>query len=202
MNITYINESGHKEALMGMAYSYGLTAAYNSPVHLPDDIVKRIIERAKKLAHKDGGHNKFLESITVWITVEASLKVWKQFDTYRVGMTKQSESTMHTILKKPLTYGNFEIHREALPFYARVAFDIYLKAMNKLIKDKKFKEVTDFLPSAFIQKRIICTNYKTLRNIYQQRKNHKLTEWRWFCEQLRDKLEHPEFLEKDLDKES
>jgi hypothetical protein len=200
MNILYIRESGYSEAIMGMAYSHGLTSPYDDPFDIPMDIYDKIEARAARLATMDGGHNKFLESIQVWITIEASLKVWKQFDTYRVGMTKQSESTMHTILKKPLTMDNFHIHYDALPLYAKIAYKVYLKAMNRLIKDKKFSEVTDLLPSGFIQKRQICTNYKVLRNIYQQRKNHKLIEWKLFCKELYDKLEHPEFLEKDLDK--
>lgn len=37
------------------------------------------------------------------------------------------------------------------------------------------------LPSSYNQTRNVMMNYEVLANIYRQRKNHKLDEWREFC---------------------
>lgn len=54
---------------------------------------------------------------------------------------------------------------------------LYLKT-----KDKKYWwQMIQLLPSSFNQKRTIDLNYEVLHTIYEQRKNHKLYEWREFC---------------------
>jgi len=61
----------------------------------------------KKLYNKDGGHNKFLEMIYVWLDVIAPRYWWQEADTYRIS-TKQSASTMHTLHKEEFTQNNFQ----------------------------------------------------------------------------------------------
>ena len=98
--------SNIKYALLGIGLSHGLVdmdvfeilAEANK-----DHIMTRLENVSKKLYNKDGGHNKFLESINVTISIKAPRYWWQEFDTYRVGMTKQSESTIHTIMKSKLT---------------------------------------------------------------------------------------------------
>ena len=69
-----------------------------------------------------------------------------------------------------------------------------LNLLNLDIANGRLEEVKNELPEGFLQRRIMVTNYKALRNIYQQRKNHKLPEWRLFCETLARNLNHPYFL--------
>jgi len=164
-----LNESGYEESL------YGLSLSYNST---PSPRV------AQNLAFKGGGHNKFLESIVVWLEVAAPRYWWSQFDTYRVGTTKQSESTMHTLMKSPLTADNFEgsIKPE------------FLDILNELRVAGEFVLLKQHLPESFIQLRVVCTNYKVLQNIIQQRSSHKLQEWQHFISDIRHGVEHPRFL--------
>ena len=56
-------------------------------------------EISEKLHDKDEGHNKFLESIIIWAEVTAPRYWWQEADTYRLS-TKQSESTMHTLIEE------------------------------------------------------------------------------------------------------
>ena len=107
-------------------------------------------------------------------------------------MTKQSESTIHTITKRPLTVDDFE---------AGVIDLGYLAKINSVIDTGDMYRVKQMLPEGFLQRRTICTNYKSLRNMYYQRKNHRLPEWHIFCDALRNGLEHFELIENYSDEE-
>ncbi len=146
----------------------GLALSYNQPVD-------KMVNVAHRLAHKGKGHNKFLESITVYQDITAARDWWSQFDTYRVGMTKQSESTMHTLAKSPLKQSSFAL---------RIKED-YLEYLNNLIETKApVDKIKKALPESFLQRRIVCTNYMTLQNIASQRHNHKLGEWGCYCRHI------------------
>jgi hypothetical protein len=119
----------------------------------------------------------------VWLDIEAPRYWWQQFDTYRIGVTKQSESTMHTILRTRLYPMHFETK---IP-------EVVLNELNEAIENKEFEYAKGMLPESFLQRRIVCTNYKTLRHIVKQRRNHKLYEWQLFINSLND-LQHSEFV--------
>jgi len=172
MKLYDIEVHGLDRAMIGLARSYN-----QSPEVMPDVAIK--------LGPKDLGHNKFLESIVVWFELEAPRFFWSEFDTYRVGMTKQSDSTMHTLKRQPLTQENFE--------YPIISS--YLKSLNGMIsEDFKIEKLKNALPDGFIQGRSICTNYKVLRHIILQRYNHKLPQWRYFCKKILWNVPHKEYL--------
>ena len=56
--------------------------------------------------------------------------------------------------------------------------------------DKKAKELwrqmIQLLPSSYNQKRTIMLNYEVLANMYKSRRNHKLDEWRDFCDWINE----------------
>lgn len=163
MKVTIIEEHGFESAMKGLARSFN-----QDPSKMP--------KVALNLSPKDLGHNKFLESIVVWIDIDAPRFWWSEFDTYRVGMTKQSDSTMHTLKRQPLTQENFEYKID----------ELYLNHLNKMIDaNLEIDIIKNALPDGFIQGRTICTNYKVLRNIILQRRNHKLPQWRFFCNEMK-----------------
>lgn len=183
MKVRVIKESGYVEAIFGITLSYH--AAFIEAAKV-----------AKRLASKDGGHNKFLESIAVWIDLEAPRYFWQQFDTYRVGMTKQSESTEHTILKRELTIFDFEEEDDVYPELVRhINIDILEAQRIPERRNTILRRVKANLPESFLQRRILTTNYKTLRNIFRQRLYHKLPLWQKFIYDTYEGLEHPEFVE-------
>jgi len=181
MDIKILKECGYEEAMLGLSLSH------NQPV-------SRMPGIAAKLSSKDGGHNKFLESIYVWLDINAPRFWWQEADTYRLS-TKQSESTMHTINKGYITQDDFEYK----------VGNLTVSILNSLIKNlnttsipsektELFLEIKNRLPEGFLQRRIWVMNYKCLRNIYQQRKNHKLIQWEIFCNKIKMQLEHPSYI--------
>lgn len=180
MKVNVIGEFGYEQAMLGISLSWASN-------------VERSKEIAPNLAHKQGGHNKFLEMIYLWVDVTLPRGVWQEADTYRLS-TKQSASTMHTITKRSLTQQDFE----------RPIFQPTLDHINFLIKkysetkDKQiFLDLKNELPEGFLQRRIWCFSYKTFQNIYHQRINHKLPYWKIFLETVLKQIEHPEFIVKD-----
>ncbi len=184
MQVEVLNESGYIEGLRGMAYSFKDRA---SDV---DDWWVGAYDRAEKraplLAPKDGGHNKFLESIVVWIDVEACRAFWSEFDTYRVGTTKQSESTMHTLSKRPPMEDDFE---KGTPLEV---IDAFREVWDRVKGDITLLKLA--LPEGFLQRRLVCTNYKVLRNIIAQRTGHRLKFWQQFIDDVIAQVDHPELL--------
>jgi len=171
MKIIVLKEEGYNEALLGLSLSYFITK-------------EKAEQIALKLYNKSGGHNKFLESIQVWLDVTAPRYWWQEADTYRVGTSKQSASTMHTLMKRPLIGSDFE---GDVP-------DAILEYLNTLIHDKRFDMVKNLLPEGFLQRRIWNLNYAGIRNIIQQRKNHRLFEWSLFCQFLHQNLQYKCFI--------
>ncbi len=168
MQVKILKEAGNSEALLGIGLSYNVEGTQS---------------RADKLAPKDGGHNKFLESVVLWIDITAPRYWWCQFDTYRVGVSKQSESTMHTLGKKEFEQSDFE---SPIP-------GILLNILNTAPQ----AELKTILPESFLQRRIVCLNYKVLRHIFRQRLTHKLPQWQEFIWKIYDNCNHPNYL-KDI----
>ena len=179
MMIELINDAGMEEALLGLGLSYGLTSdisAYEYYRRLgcidseEDELLGRLRKVAKSLAKKDGGHNCFLEQIVLWLDIKAPRYWWQQFDRYKVGTARLSESTMHTIGKRDLTPDDFENGAE-IP-------DEYFTFINRLDRLNR----KSFLLESFLQRRICLISMKALKNMYFQRRSHALSEWQTFCD--------------------
>ncbi len=178
MEIKILRESGYEEALVGLSLSFN-----QDPAGMP--------AVAQRLAFKGDGHNKFLESIVAWMDVRAPRYFWQQLDTYRVGVSKQSESTMHTMTRSRLTQGHFE---HPLP-------EDLLRHLNELISSDDWQGVKSVLPESFLQRRILCINYMALQRMIRQRSSHRLPEWSQFIAETLSAVEHPELLDPDYEKE-
>lgn len=178
MKIKFISTYGSTEAMIGLSFSF------KAPI-------ERMRGVAKKLCASDPngstGETKFLEMIVSYWEITAPRYWWQEFDTYRVGVTRQSASTMHTIMKRHLTLEDFDADGQT------DSLQKVIDIINEKIDYKDFMAVKRLLPESFLQKRIVMINAKAARHIYGQRKNHKLEEWRLFCSALKD-----EFLNKIL----
>ncbi len=165
------------------------------------------LKLAKKLCKAGSSHAKFRRMIVVYIDICAPLYWWKEFDTYKVGTVANSCSTMHTIDDKPFELLDFSCEKlidkvqnliendpesfniEMQESYSVDAMKVVIEALNhyrKLYietKDKKYWwQLIQLLPSSFMQQRTVMLNYETLAKIYQERVNHKLDEWKIFCD--------------------
>lgn len=147
----------------------------------------------QRLAKAGTDHRKFMRMMPVMVRITAPLYWWKEFDTYKVGTVANSCSTMHKIQAKEFTLNDFSCEHLIYDFCAKNELDSELgfniKMLNKYrtkyleTKDKKYWwQMIQLLPSSYNQTRNVMLNYEVLYNIYHARKNHKLDEWRDFCE--------------------
>lgn len=146
-------------------------------------------------------HGKWARQVFVSMDITAPLYWWKELDTYKVGTTANSQSTMHKLASTPITIDCFETDDivEDLTFNGctpvSVAWEDLInacealrKAYNETKDIRYWKELVRILPEGWLQTRTWTANYAVLRAIYHQRKNHKLTEWKTFLTELIDNL--------------
>ena len=137
-------------------------------------------------------HAKFLRQIQVWLEITAPRYWWIEFDTYKVGTTCNSESTMHRIMAKCFTRDDFEWDEMNNEDYIQNTLDYLNDLRDKYLdsdKDKTiWKELIIALPQSYKQKRVVCLSYAVLRRIYFQRKGHKLVEWHTFIDSILEQL--------------
>ena len=147
----------------------------------------------KQLVKAGTDHRKFMRFITVTCDITAPLYWWKEYSTYKVGTVANSCSTMHMVHKKEFTLDDFShehlFNGEDKGTAFLKDFEYTLAALNTArdlylqTKDKKYWwQMIQLLPSSYNQRRTVLLNYEVLMNMYHARKNHKLDEWRTFCE--------------------
>ena len=164
-----------------------------------DTLGENDLALAKKLSKSGTDHRKFLRMINVTADITAPLYWLKEFDTYKIGTTANSCSTMHKIADKEFTLEDFSTEHLQGPGIANLKSTInllnyYRDLFNKTIEhdridgldgDKIKKDwwwqMIQLLPSSYNQKRTVQLNYEVLLNMYYARKYHKLDEWRAFC---------------------
>lgn len=143
-----------------------------------------------RLAKAGPEHAKYRRMIVVYADVTAPLYWWKEYDTFKVGTVANSCSTMHKITAKQFDLQDFS--HEHLTIASSVALQEVIYHLNywrakydaaetEEIKKECWWQIIQMLPSSYNQKRTIMLNYEVLSNIYRQRKDHKLDEWRTFC---------------------
>lgn len=132
-------------------------------------------------------HRKFLRQIFISVDITAPLYWWKEFDTYKVGTTANSCSTMHKIQAKRFTVDDFSC--EHMTRYASTLMMDVIDELNENrerfieTKDKEFWwNMIQLLPSSYNQKRTVTMTYENLLNMLEYRRGHKLDEWRQFCD--------------------
>ena len=112
--------------------------------------------------------------------------IGKEFDTYKIGTTANSTSTMHTLNKQPITedcfeHDDFNNHERVLTgeIWAKLIADLEeLRQLYNSSKDKQvWKALIRLLPESWLQTRTFTANYEVIYNMVHQRYNHKLNEW-------------------------
>ena len=177
-------------------------------------IGKNDLDLAQRMIKAGSPNDKFLRQIFVSVDITAPLYWWKEMDTYKVGTTANSTSTMHKLASTPITLDCFEIDDydpdlEVVPseselsedketFSYSFGYDVE-EVANSIIedlerlrqkyletKDKRYwKELIRWLPEGWKQTRTWTADYAVLRNIIRWRQGHKLTEWHQFIDWCR-----------------
>ena len=159
-------------------------------------------------------HRKYLRQIFVSMDITAPFYLWKDLNTYKIGVTSNSCSTMHKLTSKPITLDDFSIDNtefiddeededSSKVFFLSVVTHCetyrqkYLTYKQKAkLNPKKAKhynscakrywrKLVQLLPSSYNQKRTITMNYENVFNIIRQRQDHKLSEFHTLCDVLK-----------------
>lgn len=154
------------------------------------EVGKNDLDLMTRLRNAGTDHRKFMRMITVYMDITAPLYWWKEFDTYKVGTVANSCSTMHKIADKEFTPEDFSAEHLRTSYKTSLSFTIEnlnIARFNYLqSKDKEdWWQMIQLLPSSYNQRRTVMLNYEVLANIYKSRKNHRLDEWRDFCETIK-----------------
>lgn len=147
---------------------------------------------AQRMIKAGDSDSKFMRQILVCMDIDAPLYWWKEADTYKVATVANSCSTMHKLSSTPITRECFSFD-ETNDTGITMAQDNIVKNCEELRQRyNETKDVTiwraliQLLPGAWNQKRTWTANYATLRNIYFQRRNHRLSEWHDFCHMIEE----------------
>lgn len=150
-----------------------------------------ITKTAEKLAScKTGtGHDNFLNGIIVQFDLTFTVKAWTEAERYHFFDFISSQSTMHRIAK-------FNLDKAYIKYVDKRIIEIMKELVEKYNKTNSPEDYLNLLysnPCGFELTAGMTTNYRQLKTIYQQRFNHRLPEWREFCEWVKG-LPHSEWI--------
>lgn len=209
MKFEHTDVWGFEHALRGMRNPKNSWNRSDSKTYIDEDgnaryeIGPNDLKLATALVKGGSPHRKFLRQIFVSVDITAPLFWWKEFDTYMVGVVKDSTSTMHKLSSTEIELSCFETDdyvpelvvddEEILNGQApwKIGeFNEYLLAHLEQIRklylktgDKRYwKELIRWLPDGWLQTRTVTMSYENILNMLIWRNSHKLTEWReGFC---------------------
>lgn len=166
------------------------------------EVTEKDVKRGHNLVEAtktgNGAHSQFLTGIRVSFDLTCSNKMWVEAERYRFLEFVSSQSTMHRITKFDLDdcYNEYVDPRIVETMKEKVADYNGLVEMGgdpELIK-RRYLEILYSNPAGFTLTARMTTNYRCLRNIYIQRKDHRLPEWRAFCKWIETLPYAEEFL--------
>lgn len=183
------------------------TICEESKIHIDYPLGPNDLDLALRLIKAGPEHRKFLRMIHVQMDITAPLFWWKEFDTYKVGTTANSCSTMHKIMAKEFTINDFsydtvpggEADCQGAVETGKMVYDVSyntIRTLNHLrdkyleTKDRKYwRWLIELLPSSYNQKRTWDGSLETVLSALGQREGHKLKEeWGPFCQILFDNI--------------
>ena len=144
-----------------------------------DSCTSEITDRTKILAGcKSGtGHDQFLTGIIVQFDLTFSIKAWVEAERYHFFDFVSSQSTMHRVAKFDIAK---QCNEYVEPGVIRIV-NLLVSHYNMNPTAENYLRVLYNVPVGFRLTAGMTTNYRQLKTIYQQRKNHRLPEWREFC---------------------
>ena len=174
----------------GDVYCYECKHSNRCPTRFPTshfEVGDNDLTLMKNLVKAGSDHSKFMRMINVTCDITAPLYWWKEYDTYKVGTVANSCSTMHKIHAREFYISDFSwehLNERSIRILEEVIDELNFNR-NAFIETKYksyWHQMIQLLPTSYNQLRTVQLNYAVLRNMYHSRKNHKLDEWRNFCE--------------------
>lgn len=127
------------------------------------------------------GHDNFLKGIVVQFDLTMTVKMSVELERYHFIDFVSSQSTMHRITKFDLDTAYINYVDKRIIDIIREKVNEYNNMKDKEQKKEKYLEILYSNPCGMRLTARMTTNYQALKTIYQQRKNHRLPEWRTFC---------------------
>ena len=146
----------------------------------------RHLKRALKLAKAplSSGHVSFAKGIVVNMDITFTNKAWIEFQRYHFADIITGMSTMHRISKFDLDEAFNEYTDSTIVNRLKELQEIYLTTKDK----EDYLKLLYSTPAGLEMTGRVTTNYLQLMNIWSQRHNHRLPEWRQFTNELLEKL--------------
>lgn len=187
--INNVNVYGLEESVIASKYPMSVNIS---------SLNSAITPTVKKLAQcaKGTGHDNFLNGIVVQFDLSFTNKAWVEAERYHFLDFVSSQSTMHCITKFDLDKAYIKYVDQRIIDIMKNKVDTYNRLMLNIKEAKEkgqpttnmqeyakimYLEILYSNPCGFILTARMTTNYRQLKTIYTQRKNHRLPEWREFC---------------------
>ncbi len=184
MKITNTEVFGWEAAFRGMRNPFDSWDKSDSKMDVnPPVLGENDLSLAQRLLRSGSEHSKFMRMIHVQADVDMPRYWWSEADTYHFN-TKNSRSTMHKLLNSttPITKKLFvgcEEDEDVLDIVVVRLEDLrhnYKQSLDEEEKTHLLVRAKRLLPEGFLQTRTLDTNYAELRNMYFQRRTHRLKE--------------------------
>ncbi len=137
-------------------------------------------------------HRKYARQIMVSMDITSHHTWWAEFDTYKIGVTRNSCSKMHRIHIKEFVTEDFST--EGISECGGKTIDVFVSVLMELERlrvlfnethDKKYwRAIIELLPMGYNLRATVTMNYENVFNIINQRDGHKVDEWNEFVEVL------------------
>ena len=191
MKIENIRVYDLQESLVASGYPMRTELAWRE---LDEKDIKRGLNLTKA-SNGNGAHGQWLTGVRVAFDLTCTNKMWVEAERYRFLEFVSSQSTMHRITKFNLdeAYNEYVDSRVVDIMKEKVAE--YNELEDAEAKKQKYLEILYTNPAGLELTARLTTNYRCLLNIYIQRYNHRLPEWREFCKQLLHLPMFKEFVE-------
>ena len=153
---------------------------------------------ARKLISAGSEHRKFLRQIYVSVDITAPMFWWFEYDTYKVGTTRNSCSKMHKIHVKTFKYDDFsheginELEPDMKELFVQYIqmLEVLRNKFNETQEKKYWRALVEMLPEGYNMRATVTMTYENIYAMRQQRKGHKLDEWRIDFFNWSDELPH------------
>ena len=182
MTVSNVNIYGLDESVRGAKFPMSVDVA-----DLSCDVTKGIDALGR--SEIGSGHDNFLNGIIVQFDLTCTNKMWVEMERYHFIDFVSSQSTMHKAAHMDFAkcFNGYvtartmiECNRLKAAYQEDPSAENYLRLLYNL-------------PSGLELTARMTTNYRQLKTIYRQRKDHRLPEWREFCRWL-ETLPHSEWI--------
>lgn len=151
-----------------------------------DKTIQNAAARAERLGRSPlgSGHDNYLNGCVAQFDLTFTIKAWTEAERYHFFDFVSSQSTMHRLQK-------MDVSESCIEYVDGRVTDVVEELVRKYNENPTLENRLKMLyscPTGLKLTARMTTNYRQLKTIYHQRKNHTLPEWRRFCQQLVDEF--------------